>query len=148
MGANPKIKGNKGETEAIKVLNGIVNEVRVEDGLSTLDELNQVFYKNRDQVLNGGHDVLNDLGLAVEVKRKEVLLINNWWTQTVKSAERHKQTPVLMFRQNNRKWRVMLLTSISDCIPGHVIGPFRAEINYEDFRIWLRVYYRNWLKSR
>jgi hypothetical protein len=63
--------------------------------------------RNLMQTRNGGHDIVGLEWLALEVKHHETLNITQWWLQTKKQATNGK-TPVLMYKQNNVKWRVMM----------------------------------------
>lgn len=140
---NIRAKGQDGEREVANMLNQVVNDVRIKLGLTPLDKNDGLFQRNQNQSAVGGHDLSNNLDLAIEVKRQEALSINSWWSQCVKSAERSNGIPVLIFRQNRQKWRVIMNGWIS-CRPTHYVGhenTVRIEITLEDFLTWFTCYY-------
>lgn len=106
-------KGQRGEREAAALLQPIVNEVYVEAGFAP-----PLFKRNLMQTREGGYDIVGLDWLALEIKRQETLSISTWWKQTLKQAG-EEQTPVLMYRKNHAKWRVMLLleTTVGLTIP-------------------------------
>lgn len=139
MGAHAKNKGANGEREVIGLLQPIIDSVF---GLDLeADEVNGLgrfelgvpeLRRNLEQVRSGGHDVEGIPWLAIEVKRQEQLGINNWWEQTIRQAG-EKALPVLIFKQNRKKWRVMMYGSIEGLLKA------RVEISLEDFKEWFRL---------
>lgn len=82
-----------------------------------------------------GADIQCIPGLAIEVKRQEVLLLDRWWWQAERQADKLGAIPVLAYRQNRKPWRV--------CLPGMLLGigvTGRIECNLETFESWLRLY--------
>lgn len=127
---NIRQKGANGERELATELNTAINVVKMQLGLPiTADPIVQ---RNQNQSAVGGCDLVGTFGFAIEVKRQEQLNINTWWAQCLKSAEDLSEVPVLIFRQNGKKWRVILLADVP--VPG--TGRFhltRCEIAFEDF---------------
>lgn len=96
-------KGKSGEREAIKLIQPLVDEIYNEHGLEP-----PRLQRNTLQSDNGGYDIVGLPWLALEVKRQETLAIPQWWRQTIKQSKPW-QLPVLMFRQNNKKWRFITM---------------------------------------
>ena len=95
-------KGKRGEREAVKVLQPVIDKVFNDRGL----EIPKLF-RNQNQSALGGYDIDGIDWLALEVKRQETLNLNKWWEQTL-SQTSMEQIPVLMYRQNNKKWKVQM----------------------------------------
>jgi len=114
-------KGHDGERDVVKLLSPIVEMVLGEGKLR----------RNLMQSREGGHDICGLDHLAIEVKRCETLEVEKWWRQTLRQAEdAGGAIPVLMFRQNRGKWRVMMF--------GHVgVMVCRVEIDMTTFALWL-----------
>lgn len=146
MGIDIRQKGAEGERQVMKILNDIVQEVRVAKGLDKFAKEDLPFQRNQNQTAVGGDDLTNPYKLSIEVKRQEQLSINTWWKQCMKSAARTQGYPILIFRQNGKKWRVMLSASLP-IAPSVALSPVRVEINVDDFRSWFRHYYDTWLDN-
>lgn len=130
MAINIRQKGASGERELATELNMLINVVRLQLGMPVAVE--PIVQRNQNQSAVGGCDLVGTFGFAIEVKRQENLSINTWWKQCLKSAEDLEEVPVLIFRQNGKKWRVILLADVP--VPG--TGRFhltRCEITFEDF---------------
>ena len=97
MGKN---KGANGEREALKWFM---------DRFPDLGDLSRNFAQTRD----GGADCLCIDGIALEIKRQETLSVAAWWKQTIQQAVTTKRFPVLMYRQNRKKWHF--------CLPANLI---------------------------
>lgn len=95
-------KGKRAEREAVKLLQPIINEVYGKYGLE-IPELQ----RNQMQSHKGGYDIVGLEWLALEVKHQETLHISDWWSQTVRQAG-EERTPVLIYKQNRVKWRVVM----------------------------------------
>jgi len=116
-------KGHDGEREMVRLLGAVVEEIVGR----------QMLKRNLNQTRDGGHDIAGLDFLALEVKRQETLDVESWWRQTLTQAEKAGGlTPVLVYRQNGRKWQVMMLGEV---------GPIfcRVQISFEDFKRWLRL---------
>lgn len=132
-------KGKNGEREIYHILNGIVMTAMREMGFpeeQVLRAANTV-QRNQNQTAVGGADLVNTFGLAIEVKRQEQLSINTWWAQVTAAATRNKDKPVLLFRQNHKSWRVVMLggTQLPD---GVWLTPIRVEIDWAMFLIFFK----------
>lgn len=151
MAINVRTKGQEGEREIAKILNGIVAEVRREMGLPVYAIIDELFQRNQNQSAVGGSDLASPLPLEIEVKRQEALSIGSWWKQCVGSAERTGGIPILAFRQNRKSWRIVLHGDIplqptgSSCYAS--LGNCRVEIDMDTFRQWFRSYYTSWVKQ-
>ncbi len=63
--------------------------------------------RNLEQVRSGGYDLEGFHPFAFEIKRCEVLSLRKWWVQAVNQC--HKgEIPVVMFRQNTKKWQFLI----------------------------------------
>ena len=84
-----------------------------------------------------------------EVKRQENLSIGSWWKQCVESAARSGGVPILIFKQNRKKWRVILFVDIKIDPPGRTgangLSNIQAEISLDDLKIWWKAYFKDWL---
>lgn len=141
MGINIRTKGQTGEREVAAMLNAVVQKVRGERGLPALEDRDLPFQRNQNQSAVGGDDLSNPFKLAIEVKRQEALSINAWWRQCVASANRSEGKPILIYRQNRKPWRVVMLAPIpvSD---SKAIGPIQVEMDADSFLAWFAEYYR------
>jgi len=151
MGINIRTKGQEGEREVAKLLNGIVAAVRSESNLPAYATNDELFQRNQNQSAVGGSDLSCPMPLEIEIKRQEALSINTWWKQTVASAERTQGIPILMFRQNHKKWRIMMYGEVPllpDTFNRYLALPqCRVEIDPDTFKRWFKLYYEEWLRS-
>jgi hypothetical protein len=143
MSINIRQKGAEGEREVMKILNDIVQDVRVAKGLPKLATQDLPFQRNQNQTAVGGDDLTNPFKLSIEVKRQEQLSINTWWKQCLASACRSQGYAILIFRQSRKPWRVMLSANLP-INRDKTIGPVRVEIDIETFRQWFREYCSTW----
>ena len=130
---NVRQKGADGERQVATALNAVVNKVLQRHGRPL--PAAPMVQRNQNQSAVGGKDLTGTYGLALEIKRQEALSVGTWWTQCVKSAADLNEQPVLVFRQNNGKWRVMVNGAVqlppkAGDIPWRMV---RAEITWEDF---------------
>ena len=95
-------KGARGEREIVQLLQPVVTRIYSEAGLEVPD-----LQRNTIQSDKGGYDIVGLNWLAIEVKRCETLNLNSWTEQCLRQAK-SGQTPVLFFKQNHQKWRVMM----------------------------------------
>ena len=126
---NSRNKGKRGEREVCVWLNGLFE--------AFAPEIEQpVFRRNLMQYADGGYDIENDLGLAIEVKRHETLQVNRWWGQCVEQASATGKEPVLLWRTNReRKWHVMIRCGVAwNGVKGLAIP---IEISQESFEALL-----------
>lgn len=133
-----RAKGADGEREIAKLLNPIVHKVKRTFNFSEEDILNPHYQiqRNPNQCANGGADLQNTYGICIEIKRQQALNINTWWKQCEKSAIDLDEIPVLMYRQNNKKWRVVMMGKpLVDAYDQNLVFDFRCriEISMSDF---------------
>lgn len=90
--------------------------------------------RNLEQVRGGGHDLvgLERYGMAVEVKRVEVLALANWWEQAVRQAKQAGDLiPVLAWRQNRKPWRFRIRAWVYPCP-----NPLDIDLDLGQFKLW------------
>lgn len=105
-GKRSRDKGQRGEREAIAILQPVIDDVFFNTGIKT-----PVLKRNLMQPFEGGYDLIGLGWIALEVKRQERLNVNAWWKQALKQCK-VGQEPVLMYRKNRQKWQVMMLVDI------------------------------------
>lgn len=123
-------KGKNGEREVVNLLQPLVTQVYEQLHMTPPDLL-----RNQMQSAVGGYDIVGLDWLALEVKRQETLCVNQWWNQVTKAC-RPGQEPVVIFRQNRCKWRVLMNVWVHTGGKGH--EKVRAEVSYEDFVFWFK----------
>lgn len=148
MTINIRTKGQIGEREIAKMLNSVVTDVRKERGLPLYEVRDELFQRNQLQSAVGGDDLTNPLGLSIEVKRQETLSIPVWWKQTLESASRADGIPILIYRQNRKKWQVMMYGAIFLQRTGDQRYTCPVGLGIEDFKSWFRLYYIQQLNWR
>ncbi len=144
MAANPRTKGAGGEREIADDLNWIIYKAMEQCGAE--NPTMRSVQRNQNQTAVGGCDLTGTLGVAIEVKRQEALSINTWWEQCVTSAKQIDGVPVLLFRQNGKKWRCILDGHVP--LPGnssHMMA--RIEIDYDAFKEWFAAHVRTYLRN-
>lgn len=141
---NARQKGARGEREIVHLLNGTIEGLMSsqewpEDVVSTARSCIQ---RNQNQTAVGGSDLSNVFGLAVEIKRCEKLLIEQWWIQCVSQAKRNNEHPVLLYRQSNNPWRCITLGHAP--LPGGRMSSMRVQFEEDAFVTWFYqwVYYK------
>lgn len=145
---NIRQKGANGEREVYKVLNGIIQRVMLELNFDPADVVAAETYvqRNQNQSAVGGCDLVGTFGLAIEVKRQEQLSINTWWEQTLKSAQALDEQPVLVYRQNGKKWKAV--TEVWLAIPKATgFTKVRAEMSWEAFQDWFYLIVKDHLSA-
>lgn len=138
-----KTKGSTGEREIATLLNVCVRKCRVSAGLPPFKKEDEPFQRNQNQSAVGGDDLTNPFKLSIEVKRQERLALPQWWKQTVESAKRTDGVPILIYRQNNKQWKVIM-----EC---YLPSPWQksawidlkppVEVSIEIFLDWFSKYY-------
>lgn len=130
---NIRAKGANAERDIATDLNAIIFSVMTSLNYSDkdLDNRNYFVQRNQNQSAIGGQDLVNTYGFAIEVKRQESLSINSWWNQCVTSASDLNEIPVLLFKQNKKKWRCV--THVYMELPNDTVGKMRGEIDYATF---------------
>jgi hypothetical protein len=121
MPINSRNKGAQGEREIAKIWFDLTG-VKLE--------------RNLDQWRAGGYDLEGLDGWAIEVKRAKKPLLNQWWQQTIEQAGTAGLKPVLWYRLDNQKWRVVL--PLAEIHPdfGTSLGlEYTAELSPEGFAL-------------
>ena len=98
-------KGQRAERQVVAMLQPIVEKVWAESGNDVTKT--PILERNLMQSHRGGHDLVGLDWLALEVKHQETFHIKDWWAQTKQQAGGDKE-PVLVYKKNNIKWRVMM----------------------------------------
>ena len=135
---NIRAKGQTGEREIVNALEPIVQRLLREGNYPIPDK--PVIQRNQNQSAVGGCDLTGTYGLAIEVKRQEALSINTWWNQCTAAAKTNTEWPVLLYRQNGKKWKC--ITNVWLEVPGGMLKEARAEISWEEFLAWFEVWVR------
>lgn len=119
-----KSKGAEGERELAALLARIAGAAGVPDLQLT---------RNLEQTRSGGHDLLGleDFGMAVEVKRVEVVDLKSWWRQATRQADAVQCTPVLAWRQNRKPWRFRVLAWVHPAP-----SPLSIDLELDQFSVW------------
>lgn len=115
---NSRTKGKAGEREVVNMLK--------DAGFDAC--------RNLQQTRDGGFDIDGLKKVAIEVKRSKVPLINKWWTQAVKQAGDDK-LPVLAYRLDRQKWKVMVT---SDFLSKDLPRSITLTLEWDDFIYYLR----------
>ena len=119
MPINSRNKGAAGEREVARIIDDLLG-VKVE--------------RNLDQWRAGGYDLVGLAGWAIEVKRAKKPLLNAWWAQTLEQARINELKPVLWYRLDNQKWRVVVpMNLISRGITETTDLDYCAELSPEGF---------------
>jgi hypothetical protein len=77
--------------------------------------------------------------MCIEVKRQEALSVNTWWKQCTDAAKQNGETPVLLYRQNGKKWRCVVMAGVplpARSTPLDSLLMFRVEMSWDDFLAW------------
>lgn len=132
MAINIRQKGQTGEREIQKILEQVVRKVMTNCGQCLPEKA--IVQRNQNQSAVGGSDLTGTFGLSIEIKRQEQLNVNTWWKQCTEQANNLNEHPVLLFRQNGKKWRCITLLWL--VLPGQTSRKVRAEIDFETFLAW------------
>lgn len=129
---NIRAKGSNAERDIVNDLNLIIRDTMKELGFSESELNNHTYFaqRNQNQTAVGGKDLVNTYGYAIEVKRQEALSINTWWNQTVASAQKHNEIPVLLYKQNRQPWKCITTVYLE---VGENMAACRGEIAYNAF---------------
>lgn len=130
-------KGKTGEREIVTLLNKVLSELVAENSYpqDVVEMLQNVAQRNQNQSAVGGGDV-NLFGVSIEVKRQEALQVDKWWQQCTTSASRNKDIPVLIFRQNRLKWRVVMPGAL--ILDKSAYMHTRIETDIDSFKQWFK----------
>lgn len=99
------LKGKRAEREMVKILQPVV--ARAWATVGGMPDTCPVLSRNLVQSRQGGYDLVGLDWLALEVKHHETLKVRDWWSQALRQA-RTDQTPVLVYKKNNVKWRAVV----------------------------------------
>ena len=145
MSINIRQKGQEGEREIQRALEPIVRKVMEAGGYALPDK--PIIQRNQNQSAVGGSDLSNTFGLCIEVKRQEQLSVNTWWNQCLAAAKQNAETPVLLYRQNGKKWRCVVMAQLQlpavDTVSSFMIA--RIEMSWDDFLSWFEEWVRRQL---
>ena len=141
MSINIRQKGQEGEREVQRALEPIVRRVMEAGGYALPDK--PIIQRNQNQSAVGGSDLINTFGMCIEVKRQEQLSINTWWKQCTTAATENSEHPVLLYRQNGKKWRCV--TTLWLHLPGGAQQQARAEMDWDSFLHWFEEWVRRTL---
>ncbi len=115
-------KGKRGEREVVKALQPVVDKVYTKLGLEI-----PILERNLMQSHRGGYDIVGLEWLALEVKYQEQLNLSGWWEQCKKQTK-EGQEPVLIYRKNNARWRVMMYGRLH-AGTSHIRCPVNVELD-------------------
>ena len=135
---NIRQKGQEGEREVQRALEPIVRKVMSEGGYPLPEKA--IVQRNQNQSAVGGSDLSNTFGMCIEVKRQEQLSINTWWKQCTTAATENNEHPVLLYRQNGKKWKCV--TRVWLQLPGGAQLRVRAEMDWDSFLLWFEEWVR------
>lgn len=135
---NIRAKGQNGEREIVSALEPIVQRLLKEGGYPVPDK--PVVQRNQNQSAVGGCDLTGTYGMAIEIKRQEQLSVNTWWAQCVAAAKTNSEHPVLLYRQNGKKWKCVTLVWLQ--LPAGGLKQTRAEFGWEEFLAWFEAWAR------
>ncbi len=144
MGINIRQKGASGEREICDVLNTIIQQVmrKMDYPHDEVVAAGKTVQRNQNQTAVGGNDLTNTFGMSIEVKRQEQLAINTWWKQTTDAANRNNEHPVLLYRQNGKKWNCVTIGYVK--LPNSKFVRVRLSMEFEDFKTW----FENWVTEK
>jgi hypothetical protein len=134
LGINIRTKGQNGEREVALELNLIIRAVLTVLGMFVPDF--DIVQRNQNQTAVGGNDLSNTFGLSIEVKRQETLQIETWWKQCEAAANRNNEMPVLIYRQNRQKCRVVTYGWLQVSDDMQKLTQARIEMSWDDFKLW------------
>lgn len=120
-----KTKGANAEREVAAILKPIVDKVYRDLGIEP-----PVIKRNLEQTRSGGYDLVGIDWMALEVKRQENLSIPAWWRQTLRQAK-PDQLPVLIYRQNRKPWKVIMMGGIR--VASGKWLKVRVDVSLQDF---------------
>lgn len=142
MAINIRTKGANGEREIARIL--VAAMARVEANVNASRTPISEFVKrcSSSQADRGGSDIVGIPGFAIEVKRGEKLLLDQWWKQT-SDACHGNDMPVLFYRQNRKPWYVRWYMCTSK--PHHW---YVADVPMRVWLDWFVDWYEHWLTHR
>lgn len=141
---NIRQKGASGEREICDVLNSIIQQVmrKMDYPAEEVLAAGKTVQRNQNQTAVGGNDLTNTFGMSIEVKRQEALSVNTWWKQTTDAAQRNDEHPVLLYRQNGKKWNCVTMGYVE--LPNSKFIKIRMAMDFDDFKLW----FENWVGEK
>ena len=136
---NGRTKGHSAERDVARDLNKIIDDVREQKGRPRSENEPVQVQRNQMQSAVGGDDLTGTFDFSIEVKRCETLAIDKWWQQCVKSAARSGKCPVLLYKQNRKPWRCVMMAYVQapsvfvDGVTKLAKVPTRVDFAYDDF---------------
>ena len=124
------LKGKRAEREMVKILQPVVAKAWATMG--GMPATCPVLSRNLVQSRKGGYDLVGLDWLALEVKHQETLKVRDWWLQALRQTRTH-QTPVLMYKQNNVKWRAVVWGYVP---AGDTRVRCPVDIDLDSFLLW------------
>lgn len=146
MAINVRTKGQTGEREICKMLNDLYKQVYAILDMPFPEK--DIAQRNQNQSAVGGCDISNTCNYAIEVKRQEQLAINTWWKQCVVSAQEVGKFPVLLYRQNGKKWKCIMFVNPLRTYMEEELKWVRAEMSIEDFQAIFKEHAIQYIKDR
>lgn len=137
-GRRSRNKGARGEREAIALLQPVIDRVCERTG-----EIRFELKRDYRQRFEGKrYDLIGLPWFAFEIKRVENLSgMGGWWRQVMDAAD-DGQIPVLMYRQNHRKWKVRTRLPIR-VVKGGTAVRVTMDIRIEDFLVFMEQFLLN-----
>lgn len=148
MAINVRTKGAEGERQVATMLNGVCIQLE-KDGIAlNYNSSFPKFQRNQNQSAVGGSDLTNPYGMGIEVKRQEGLSIATWWKQCLEAAETTGELPILIYKQNHKKWRIRMFMDV----PIQIKGSYRCvkvigEMDEESFKNWAYCYIKTYVEA-
>ena len=124
-------KGARFERQVIQLLQPVVTQVYSEAGLEP-----PKLQRNTLQSDGGGFDLVGLNWIAIECKHQENLNVNAWWLQCCNQAKAG-QVPVLLYKQNNIKIKVMMHGILITTGASNIRCP--VEISVESFLLYFQL---------
>lgn len=104
-GMYSRSKGQRGEREIMALLNKQLDILYSKHGI--FEDSRFFLQRNTLQSDKGGSDVAGLEQFAIEIKYQEIMRIDTWWEQCLRQVKKN-QEPILIYRANNRPWRVRM----------------------------------------
>lgn len=134
-------KGKVGEQELVRIIVGTMVQVEARVDAKRWPISSEVKRCSSMQADRGGSDIHGIPGFGFEVKRAQVLRIDDWWQQCSDQCPRGAM-PVLVYRQNRKPWFVrwyMCTSSPHQWIVG--------DVRMRDWLPWFQSWYENYLTA-
>ena len=138
---NVRQKGQGAEREIANTLNSIIYQTMLELGYPQDQAVKgaSAVQRNQQQTAVGGNDLIHTFGLGIEVKRQEQLSIPAWWRQCCEQSHKNQEWPVLLYRQNQKKWRC--ITYMAPQLPDNTLmGHIVVEFDFTSFQAWFKAW--------